>query len=221
VNSLPFFSDILGKNGGWRKLMAEKIKAIIFDMGGVLLRSEDFGPRETLAKEYGLTQQQLEDLVFFSESALIATTGKIDEREHWKRICDSLHVPEEKREDFENRFWQGDELDTSLVDFLRSLRPQYKTALLSNAWSGTRDFLTYKHKIIEVFDISMFSYEVGLAKPDPAIYALILKRIGVKADEAIFVDDNKSNIEAANSLGIHGILFHSSAQTLKEIRELL
>jgi putative hydrolase of the HAD superfamily len=102
-------------------------KAVIFDMGGVLLRSEDNTSRETLAKEYGLTLLELEAAVFDSESAKIATVGKIADEVHWQNTFTSLHVPADKQTQFEQMFWAGDRCDQNLVQFLRDLRPQYKT----------------------------------------------------------------------------------------------
>jgi epoxide hydrolase-like predicted phosphatase len=201
--------------------MANTIKAVIYDMGGVILKSEDYAPRITLAKTYGLSRQELEDQIFDSETAYLATIGKISERDHWKRVFDVLHVPLEQQQDFENAFWAGDRLDTELIDFLDSLRPEIKTALLSNAWTGTRQSLFEKYGSKDVFDISVFSYEVRLAKPDPAIYRLMLSRLEIQPEEGIFLDDNLQNIEAANLLGIHGIHFKGREQAIREIRALL
>ena len=154
--------------------MADKIQAVIFDMGGVLLRSENYAPRTALAKKYGLSLNQLEDLVFESKTAHRATVGEITEAEHWESVYDVLKVPTEDRSSFVDSFWEGDQLDTQLIEFLDNLRPSYKTALLSNAWTGTRQTLYEKHVCKDVFDVSIFSYEVKLAKPDPAIYNLVL-----------------------------------------------
>ena len=201
--------------------MTEKIQAVIFDMGGVLLRSEDYGPREALANKYCLSLNQFEDLVFENETARLATVGKIPETAHWKAVCNTLKVPMEQIKSFEDDFWKVDSLDSELIDFLDSLRPKIKTALLSNAWNGARQALLNRHACRDVFDVSIFSYEVALAKPDPEIYKLILKRMNVKATEAIFLDDNLQNIESAAALGIHAIHFHSAAQAMEEIRKLL
>ena len=201
--------------------MAENIQAIIFDMGGVILRSIDYSPRSALAKKYGLTLKQLENLVFENETAKLAMLGKISEPQHWKTVCDLLQVPPEGRKAFEDDFWQGDRLDGELIDFLDSMRPKIKVALLSNAWTGARQSLLEKHACKDVFDVSIFSYEVGMAKPDPAIYRLILERLGVAASSSIFVDDNKQNIESAAALGIHAIRFLDPEQAIRDIRALL
>ncbi len=198
-----------------------KIKAIIFDMGGVILRTHDYATREATAKKLGLSEEAYEELVFTSPSGMDATVGKIDEREHWFIVWNTLHVPAELQPKYEADFWAGDRLDDRLVDFLRSLKGNYTTALLSNAWSNARQSLTEKYHCMDAFDVSVFSYEVGLAKPNPAIYRLILERVGVDADEAIFLDDNKDNIESAAKMGIHAIRFANTEQAIQNITELL
>jgi putative hydrolase of the HAD superfamily len=174
-----------------------------------------------LAKTYGLSERQLEDLVFESDTAMQATVGKLSQEDHWRTVCDTLGVPEYKRSAFEDAFWAGDQLDLTLIDFLGSLRPAYRTGLLSNAWMGTRQMLFERYACRNVFDISVFSYEVGLAKPDRAFYELILTRLGVRAEAAVFLDDNRQNIEAATQLGIHAIHFHNREQALNAMRALL
>jgi HAD superfamily hydrolase (TIGR01509 family) len=201
--------------------MANEIKAIIFDMGGVILRTEDKTSRTELAKRFGLSREQIEDLVFNSPSAMAATVGSIGEREHWQTVWQGLQVPEAEWEDCEAAFWKGDFLDQELISFLRSQQGTRTTALLSNAWSGARDALTYKHPCLDAFDVSVFSYEVNLAKPDPAIYNLILARVGVEAHQAIFVDDNEANIISAGGMGINAIRFLNTRQALSEIRSLI
>lgn len=201
--------------------MAEQIKAIIFDMGGVILRTEDKTSRTALAKGFGLSRIELEELVFNSPSAMAATVGSIGEREHWQTVWQGLQVPEAEWPACEAAFWDGDALDQNLIDFLRSQQGTRVTALLSNAWSGARDALTYRHPCLDAFDISVFSYEVKLAKPDPAIYELILAKVGVEARQAIFLDDVEANISSAANIGIHGIRFLNAEQALRDIHALI
>jgi haloacid dehalogenase superfamily, subfamily IA, variant 3 with third motif having DD or ED/haloacid dehalogenase superfamily, subfamily IA, variant 1 with third motif having Dx(3-4)D or Dx(3-4)E len=201
--------------------VAEQIEAVIYDMGGVILRSEDYRPRIQLAEQYGLTEQGLEDVVFDSESAWQATVGKISQEAHWQAVFDTLNVPVDQYQSFQDAFWAGDRLDHDLVEFLNSLRPARKTGLLSNAWRGTRQLLFEHYACQNVFDVSVFSYEVGLAKPDRAFYELILTRLGVEANQAIFLDDNRQNIEAAAQLGIHAVHFRNRNQALKDMQALL
>lgn len=201
--------------------MGERIRAVVFDMGGVILRSENYAPRIELAASYGLTRKELEDLIFDSASANLASIGKISERDHWQAVFSQLNVSVDRQAGFEAAFWAGDSLDLELIDFLGSLRPGRKTGLLSNAWTGGRHNLFENYACKDVFDVSIFSYEVGLAKPDPKIFHLILSRLNVKAEETIFLDDNLQNIQAAVLLGFQSIRFRSREQALMEMQALL
>ena len=201
--------------------MSKKIKAVIWDMGGVILRTEDWTPRTQLASFYNLTLDGIHELVFKSDSANRATLGEIDEETHWKNLGEQLGINGAELIEFEKRFWQGDRLDQKLVNYIRSLQSDYTTALLSNAWSGTRNVLTKSKPCIDAFHHSVFSSEVGLAKPNPAIYRYILSMCDVQPAESIFIDDAIENVEAANLLGIHGIHFKNSDKTIAEIDALL
>ncbi len=201
--------------------MIEKIKAVIWDMGGVILRSMDWKPRAQLASDYHLTLDEIHQLVFNSESAQLATIGKMDIDTHWKMTGETLHIEGEELLSFRERFFEGDQIDQELIDFIRGLKTKWTTALLSNAWSDARDNLTTKKPCIDAFDISVFSCEVGMAKPDFAIYTHILQLCKVKPGEAIFVDDAVENITAANQLGIHGVRFLDSQQAKRDVEKLL
>ncbi len=201
--------------------MANKIKTVIWDMGGVILRSEDWAPRRDLASQYGMTLEEIHNLVFESDSGRLATLGKIAEESHWKTIGDQLHLAPETLKEFQKQFWAGDSLDGELTEFIRKLKPTHTTALLSNAWTNARHVLTTSKPCIDAFHVAVFSCEVGLAKPDPNIYNLILRLCSTKPEDAIFVDDFIENIEAANQLGIHGILFKNARQAMSEVSAML
>lgn len=198
-----------------------KIDAVIWDMGGVLLRSEHYQFRDQLALRFKITEQELEHRVFNSESAMLATIGKISQVEHWRITAFSLGLLEEEIQHFEEDFWAGDRCDQELVGYIRSLKPRYKVGLLSNAWIGTREMLKDKYGCLDAFDLAVFSYEVGFAKPDAQIYRYILDKMDVAPERTIFVDDFKLNVSAAQELGIIGIHFKGRDQVIQEINQLI
>ena len=110
--------------------------------------------------------------------------------------------------------------DQELLAFIRGLRSQYKTALLTDAWLSTRADIQPRLGD-DTFDVIVISAEEGVAKPDPEIYRRTLVRLGVAAEEAIFVDDWLPNVEGAAALGIHAIQFESSQQAMVDIQLLL
>ncbi len=146
------------------------IKAIIWDMGGVILRTEDITPRENLAEKLGTTRPRLEWDVFASPAADKATRGEIPSKEHFDEIAKKYHLDKKGMDEFVDLFWSGDCVDQELLAEISKLRAGYKTAMLSNAWDTTREFLTTVFPCLDPFDEVIFSAEVKMAKPQPEIY---------------------------------------------------
>jgi glucose-1-phosphatase len=197
------------------------IRAVIWDMGGVLVRTVDQSPRERLAKRLGLTLKELYNLVFDTEVSVKATVGIVPEESVWQNVAGTLNLNPDGLAAFMQEFWAGDSLDADLHQFVNGLRANYKIGLLSNAWSGARSVLDQRYHMLDIFDMTIFSAEVGLAKPDRRIYQLVLDKLGVEAAQAIFVDDFQANIDAANSLGMHGVSFKNSLQARQEVMQII
>ena len=197
------------------------VQAIIFDFGGVLVRTEDRKPRTVLAERLGMTYDELSALIFDSPSAIQAMRGEISALEHWDEVRKSLDLDAEGVEWVSTEFWAGDALDENLVNVLRSLRPRYTTVLLSNAWDDLRPMIEEEWKIDDAFDRLVISAEIGMVKPDLQIYQWVIAELGVDASQAVFVDDFVQNIEGANAAGMKTIHFQSPDQALQELRSLL
>jgi len=197
------------------------IRAVVWDLGGVLLRTEDYSSRTSLAKQYNITLQELEDLVFGSETGSLAEAGQIPEEQHHRFIGDQLGVGMDEMQDFMERFFAGDRMDRDLLSYVRNLRPRYKVGLLSNAWESARQILEQRHGFLDVFDIYIFSAEVKIAKPDRRVYHMILDDLGVTPGEAVFIDDNHDNVMAASEVGMRAIQFKDPQQVRQELGGLL
>jgi len=196
-------------------------KALIWDMGGVILKTFDAEPRIKLAQSYNMTRDELEDLVFGSESSKRAEKGLISEEEHFTYIKNKLNIADDNFEKFLNDYWAGDSIDWKIIEFIKSMRNKIKIGLLSNAWSNTRINVSKHYDFLDNFDVSIFSAEVKLAKPDPKIYDLVLQKLDILPEEAIFIDDFIENIYGAKNFGITGIHFVDTDKTISMIKELM
>ncbi|NOY99705.1 MAG: HAD family phosphatase [Chloroflexi bacterium] len=197
------------------------IRAIIFDLGGVLVRTEDRAPRTELGVRFGKSCEEMEQVVFRNRSSMQASLGKITAKEHLLNVMRVLDLPENEVESFYAQFFGGDKVDYALIDYIRSLRPVYKTALLSNAWDDLRQMIVDVWKFDDAFDHMTISAEIGVAKPMAAIYELTLEKLGVAPEESVFVDDFIENIEAARALGMHGIHFKEPEKALATLEQML
>jgi len=195
-------------------------RAVFFDLGGVILRTEYQAPREYLAGRLGMEYENLVRLVFESETSRKASIGAISSDEHWASVVQKLNRPASEAKTIHDEFFAGDILDRNLLGFIRFLHPRYKTGLISNAWGDLREWIV-SEKIDDAFDCMIISAEVGVMKPKAEIYLLALEQLGVSPAEAIFVDDFIKNVEGAQAVGMNAIHFRDPESALVDLKTLL
>jgi glucose-1-phosphatase len=197
------------------------IKAVIFDFGGVLVRMVDDRPRLKLARELGVTLAKLDDLVFFSDSAQRASRGEISVAKHWEVVGQALGIKPGDMPGFLEQYWSADDVNWKLLDYIRTLHPQYKLGLLSNAWDDLRYTLHNRWNIDGLFDELIISAEVKMVKPDPRIFLLAVDRLGVQPEEAVFIDDIGENVQAARAQGLIAFQFSDTQTIISAINKCL
>ena len=197
------------------------IRAVIFDVGGVILRTEVQSPRLRWAERLGVSPEVLSATVFDSDAAAEATVGRLPAEAAWAHVAAAFDLDADALAQLRADFFSGDRCDDALVAFLRGLRPAYKTGILSNAWSDGRQVIAGKFALDDAVDDLVISAEVGVAKPDPRIYELATTRLGVRPEETIFVDDFVRNIDGARRFGMQAVHFRNREQTIAEVRALL
>lgn len=198
------------------------IQAVIWDLGGVLIRTEDSMPRQRLTERLQVGYEKLLRLVFDSESSRQAQLGVIAIEEHYENIRKVLGLQIGEMVEFLDHFWEGDVIDYALVEDIRKMkRNSFKTGLLSNAFSNIREYLVTESRIADAFDQMVFSAEEGIMKPDARIYQIALQRLEVSPSEAIFIDDSPANVVGAQQIGMRAIQFKSADQVRQDLRKLL
>jgi len=200
--------------------MGSKIRAVVFDFGGVLMRTVNPLPRRELAWQFGLPPGGASEAVFGNPLWDEFQLGRISSAEFWADVGQRLGLNAEELAEFRQAFWAGDRLDEELVALIRTLRGAgYQTALLSNAPADLHQHLE-QLGIADAFDVIVASGCEGLMKPDLAIFELTLARVGVAAEEAAFVDDFRVNVAAAQQIGLHAMRFRGLSPLRKWLQEL-
>jgi FMN phosphatase YigB (HAD superfamily) len=141
------------------------IKAIYFDLGGVIVRTEDREPRTKLAAEFGMTYDEMDKVVFgggLYGTAARASVGAVTEEAHWISVTRRLGLPFDQRQRIKEQFFAGDSIDWDIVAFLREMRKTHKVGLISNAWDGLRPWIRQR-KFDDAFDCMTISAEVRTA----------------------------------------------------------
>ena len=108
-----------------------------------------------------------------------------------------------------------------LVAYVRSLHPQYKVGLLSNVGRGVMSQLFSSEEQRELFDVVVLSSDVGMVKPQPEIYQLVAKQLGVSSEECLMIDDLAVNIDGAEAVGMKGVVFTTTENATAVIQTML
>lgn len=197
------------------------IKAIILDFGRVISAQKPRHLFRSYEEDLGLEPDSINSIMFDSLAWQDALLGKKTIEEYWQAIGPELglHSPEDI-----HLFWEryhGDEaMNTAVVDLIRRLCGRFKLAVLSNSPRGLIRWLM-DWGISDLFDVVFCSGDEGVVKPDHASFLITLGRLGVEPDKAVFIDDTVEHVEAAESLGMKGIVFTSAAGLAKELGRLL
>jgi HAD superfamily hydrolase (TIGR01509 family) len=200
--------------------MGSKIRAVVFDYGGVLMRTVNPVPRRELEQRLGLPPDGASKAVFGSPLWDEVQLGHVHLAAFWADVGQRLELNVEELAEFQQVFWAGDRLDEELVALVRHLRDVgYRTALLSNAPAGLRQHLE-QLGIADAFEVTVISGCEGLMKPAPAIFERALARVGVAAEEAVFVDDSRANVAAARQIGLHATRFRGLSPLRKWLQDL-
>lgn len=212
------------------------IRAVVFDIGGILEVIPGGGDPtirfgEMLAswdQRLGLPEGELGRRIREMDRRLIAAgkdggVGTCSEAEWFAEARLAMGWDQPTLDAFARDFWDTycGNPNPELAAYLGSLRPRYKTALLSNSFDGARREEEARLRLSAIADLIVYSHEVGVAKPDPRIYTLTLERLAVQPEEMVFLDDAEPNVAAAAAQGIHAVLFRDNAQAIAAINVLL
>lgn len=187
------------------------IKALVFDNFGVLMDVVYGSLRHVLPVEARARLLSILDE---------ADNGRISADDELKQIIELLNEYNLDGAEQVAKAIQFSEKNDELLNFILEKRDQYKTAMLSNVSAVIWNYYT-PEQMEKYFDRVVLSYQEAIAKPDPRIYQLVCKRLGVEPSECVFADDNEVNVDAANKIGMHGIVFTSNGDYFAKLEEIL
>jgi putative hydrolase of the HAD superfamily len=193
------------------------LRSVVFDYGMVLSEAPNPEAREQLRRITGLSEADLDRHYWVDRHAY--DRGDFTGLEFWQRLVDNAGLTLQHDEIVSLNIWDAlmwTTINPAMLAWHRQLKAQgFKTAILSNMGDAVMESILEKFAWIEDFDVLIWSYQHRLAKPEAAIYELLLSRLGTAPEETLFLDDKLENIEAARGLGIQGLQF----STVPQLRE--
>jgi epoxide hydrolase-like predicted phosphatase len=197
------------------------MRAVILDIGGVLEYTPPTGHTAAWEAELGLAPGELDRRM--NDVFRGGSLGTVGLAEVHAALTERLALSPADLERFMAGVWEEylGSLNAELTEWFAGLRPRYRTGIVSNSFVGAREREQAAYGFGDLTDAIVYSHEVGVRKPDPAIYLLACDRLGVRPQEAVFLDDKEIAVEGARAVGMSAVLFRDNAQAVAEIEELL
>jgi putative hydrolase of the HAD superfamily len=195
------------------------LQAIVFDAGNVLINYDEALLLRNIAARAGKTTAEVERYVRGTPHVTELALGKLTGRQFYRIVARDLG--------FAGNY---DEFAAVWCEVLTPIEPMMKLAaqlatrlprvLLSNTNAIHMQYVTEHFPVLAEFDAQILSHEVGLLKPDPAIFELTLRQGGLEAERTFFVDDLRQNVDAARAVGMQAVQFESAEQVRRELTKL-
>jgi putative hydrolase of the HAD superfamily len=198
------------------------VRAIILDYGMVLCRQPSLQEIDRIAQIFGVDHPTFWQLYEKNRGAY--DKNDIDGKEYWSRFASDTNAyldddTLEKLLRWDIEIWSN--LEEPLLSWIRSLRVAgFQTTLLSNLHLRFSAHIRSSSEWLQLFDHLIFSSEVRLIKPDPAIFLKCLHALRVKPEQTLFIDDRDANVETAIALGGYAIKYQSVPQLATNLKAL-
>ena len=194
------------------------IKAVIFDIGGVLVNKSPV--LQEVLDEFSLKEEGI--YYYYLATLRKLEVGEIDEPEFWRLFTQEFNIkkPVPNPSPLIKRYQKEIKVSSEVVSIKLELKKKgVLLAALSNTITTHANHLK-KLGVFNDFDLTILSNEVGLLKPDPEIYKLVLLRLKVSPEEAIFIDDEPSYVKGAERIGINSFTFSNAEKLKKDLMEI-
>jgi len=185
------------------------LSAVVFDYGMVLTGPPDPTAYSALLRITGLTSARLDSVYWANRHAY--DEGKLTGSAFWEKIVREAGLDLGPSAIEELNLWDA-RMWTTQNDAMLAWQQQLKqrgilTAILSNMGDNVLANMKREFDWLSRFDVLVWSYQLGMAKPDPAIYRYVLKELGTRPEETLFIDDKPLNVESADALGMQALVF--------------
>jgi len=188
------------------------IKAIIFDFGGIFNVGKLKDALKDIATKCNINPEEFDEftLSHWDESKLQKESSFIS------KCADHLNITSN---DFIKQLIDQFVFQDDVLAFANQLKDRYTLAILTNNIAQWFEDLRKTHALDDIFKVIVTSYDEGVAKPDPEIYKRTVQKLGVQANECVFIDDWKGNLIPAEELGMKTVLFRNLDQLKEDLKK--
>ncbi len=195
------------------------LHAIVFDIGNVLIRYDEALVLRSFAARTGKTPAEIERYIHSAPHVTELALGRITPRGFYRAVAGDLGFPGSFKE-FAACWNEGLTPIEPMMELAAQLATRLSRVALSNTNAIHMQYIHEHFPLFQEFDAQVLSHEVGLLKPDPAIFELTLRQCGLEAERTLFIDDLQANVDGARAVGMQAIQFESAEQVRRELTKL-
>lgn len=203
-------------------MLSKSIKAIIFDLGNVLVSFDHKIAAQKILRHSDKGPQDIYNLFFESDITALFESGKVSPKEFFLKIKESLNLKigfNEFLPIWNNIFFLTPD-NIKVQDLAKALSKNYRVAVLSNINILHCRYLKNKYKFFDSLENFFVSHRLGTIKPDPLIYKKVLRFLKVSAEETFYTDDRLDLINKARGLGINSFHFQGIKRLKEDLKSL-
>jgi epoxide hydrolase-like predicted phosphatase len=194
--------------------MQTLIKAVLWDIGGVLYRVDFKTVHAEASRRLNLPESTIGDLYKEHRPDFLLGRKNMSEiiRARFGTQADITGIFAQVMQEYTN-------FHPEVIQIVDTLRPLLVQVAFTNL-SDNRESFDRKNKVFDHFDEVMLSYKIGLKKPDPAFFRYACEKLRIEPSEALLIDDRQENVAGAVAFGMKGILYQNPAQLQRDLRDL-
>ena len=198
------------------------IKAIVFDIDGVLIYETGKEARKILAKRYNFDSKKLSE--FWKRNSTKSCIGKLHYKDFFKKFVKQSKIrakPEDLIKSWFDLRRKNSKINKPIERLIKNLRKRYILVALTNS-TLLNDKVKLRTNYYKLFNLKLISYKIGVIKPQLRIYKLLIKQLkkkGISPKQAIFIDNESRNLIPAKKLRIKTILFKNNNQLIKDLKK--
>lgn len=176
------------------------IKGVILDLDGVYFQDGTKNFLDNVALKFGVSRDKVADLYLKSDEMMKYKRGEIDRETFWNFFINELGI-ESTMEELLNILQEGYNQNPIARNILHVLKKDgIKSIICTNNFRERINVLNQKFNFVDDFDLTIFSYDFGMLKPD--LISKVIETSGLKPEEILFLDDSEKNVEGAKKLGV-------------------
>jgi epoxide hydrolase-like predicted phosphatase len=196
------------------------IKGIIFDIGGVLVDVKIKAFLANFVREAGLSKEQLYTMIIMGSEWEKFEKGLITEEQLKEKVEKGHGIKPELMDKMADGWRRSIKPKKDTLEIVKKLHGRYKLFALSNVDENTTKKCFHVLDFYDLFDEIILSWKVHMRKPEPEIYKYTLKKMGLKPQEVVFIDNYPANLPNARKMGIHTILFEGAEELVEDLASL-